>query len=67
MVRLSRDESALTASVTRLENVGPLLVELQRAGIDLTAFAVGQPRLDEVFLALTGRDAQDALPEQEAA
>lgn len=33
------------------------LSELARAGIGITEFALGQPSLDEVFLALTGRHA----------
>ena len=35
------------------------LAELARAGIGIADFSVGQPSLDEVFLALTGRPAED--------
>jgi ABC-2 type transport system ATP-binding protein len=34
------------------------LTELARAGVMTTEFALGQPSLDEVFLALTGRPAE---------
>jgi ABC-2 type transport system ATP-binding protein len=47
------------------------LAELTEAGIDLTGHALGQPSLDEVFLALTGHPTQDRTheprPRQETA
>jgi ABC-2 type transport system ATP-binding protein len=39
------------------ERVGRAMAELSRSGIAVTDFALGQPSLDEVFLALTGRPA----------
>ncbi len=63
-VRLGRDltESAGTVQVTRA------LTQLSDAGIEVNAFALGQPSLDEVFLALTGNPARGTGPEtQEAA
>jgi ABC-2 type transport system ATP-binding protein len=39
------------------------MAELDRAGIEVAEFALGQPSLDEVFLALTGRPAE--APEDE--
>jgi daunorubicin/doxorubicin transport system ATP-binding protein len=39
------------------ELVGHALAELSRSGIAVTDFTLGQPSLDEVFLALTGRPA----------
>ncbi len=39
---------------------GDALVELSRAGIAVSDFALGQPSLDEVFLALTGSRAEVA-------
>ncbi len=39
------------------ELVAHALAELSRSGIAVTDFALGQPRLEEVFLALTGRPA----------
>jgi ABC-2 type transport system ATP-binding protein len=41
--------------------------QLARGGITVTTFALGQPSLDEVFLALTGRVTQDTDDEGEAA
>jgi ABC-2 type transport system ATP-binding protein len=66
-VSLSADPSALSARVTELDRVAQLLEALRRAGIELATFAVGQPRLDEVFLALTGRPADATPPQEEAA
>jgi ABC-2 type transport system ATP-binding protein len=34
------------------------LAELNAAGVAVTQFALGQPTLDEAFLALTGRPAE---------
>jgi ABC-2 type transport system ATP-binding protein len=39
------------------------LDELGRAGIELAAFSLSQPSLDEVFLALTGRPAEPDMEE----
>jgi ABC-2 type transport system ATP-binding protein len=66
-VSLSADPSALSARVTELDRAAQLLEALRRAGIELATFAVGQPRLDEVFLALTGRPADATPPQEEAA
>ena len=41
------------------------LVELSDADIGVTDFTLGQPSLDEVFLALTGRKAAEAAASQE--
>ena len=38
------------------------LAELADRGIEVTDFALGQPSLDEVFLALTGRPADTTPP-----
>ena len=43
------------------------LAELARAGIAVAEFALGQPSLDEVFLALTGHPAEDATETEENA
>jgi ABC-2 type transport system ATP-binding protein len=43
------------------------VAELSRSGIKVAAFTLGQPSLDEVFLALTGRPAEDQTAEQEIA
>jgi ABC-2 type transport system ATP-binding protein len=56
------DLGALTAQVpsdgpTGAEVATHALAELSRAGVAVTEFSLGQPSLDEVFLALTGRPA----------
>ena len=61
-VRLEPDPAALSARVSDGEAVARVLAELTRDGIGVATFALGQPSLDEVFLALTGRPAQ-APPE----
>ncbi|MGW5848228.1 ATP-binding cassette domain-containing protein [Streptomyces sp. NPDC055254] len=47
------DPVALTARVDDAESAAAALAELARAGIVVDTFALGQPSLDEVFLALT--------------
>ncbi|MFI8188536.1 ATP-binding cassette domain-containing protein [Streptomyces sp. NPDC085946] len=54
--RLGTAASADTAS----EQAARALSELARAGITVDNFALGQPSLDEVFLALTGHATQDS-------
>ena len=67
-IRLEGDPSALSACVSDADRVARALGELTRAGVAVSEFALGQPSLDEVFLALTGRrtTANDALEEQAA-
>jgi ABC-2 type transport system ATP-binding protein len=57
-MHLDADPAALTARVSDPERVAAALAELSRAGIAVSDFALGQPSLDEVFLALTGRPAE---------
>jgi ABC-2 type transport system ATP-binding protein len=57
-VRLDTEPVALSASITGSraetgERVAAALAALARVGITVTDFALGQPSLDEVFLALT--------------
>ncbi|MFJ5710059.1 MULTISPECIES: daunorubicin resistance protein DrrA family ABC transporter ATP-binding protein [unclassified Streptomyces] len=61
-VQLDPDPVALTATVNghgtdlgAAEQAARALAELARAGITVDNFALGQPSLDEVFLALTDR------------
>lgn len=44
------------ASDTAADQAAKALGELARAGITVDSFSLGQPSLDEVFLALTGHD-----------
>jgi ABC-2 type transport system ATP-binding protein len=67
-VHLESDPAALSARVSDPERVAHALAELSRSGLSLTDFALGQPSLDEVFLALTGRPAEeDDANEEDAA
>jgi ABC-2 type transport system ATP-binding protein len=54
-VRLASDPTALSAPVSDPGRVTHLLAELSRSGVPIAAFSLGQPSLDEAFLALTGR------------
>jgi ABC-2 type transport system ATP-binding protein len=54
------DAAALTASVSDPERVARALMELGRAGVAVAEFSLGQPSLDEVFFALTGRPREDS-------
>ena len=53
---------------TRVKNGAKAVIEvvrvLDREGLDPVSLAVGEPSLDDVFLALTGRKAAEAEPEQ---
>jgi len=66
-VRLESDPAALSARVSDPERVAHALAQLSRSGVALTDFALGQPSLDEVFFALTGRLAEDHETEEDAA
>jgi ABC-2 type transport system ATP-binding protein len=57
-VHLDSDAAALTASVSDQERVARALTELSRADVAVAEFSLGQPSLDEVFFALTGRTAE---------
>jgi ABC-2 type transport system ATP-binding protein len=61
-VQLDADPVALTARVNghgteqgAAEQAARALAELARSGITVDNFALGQPSLDEVFLALTDK------------
>ncbi len=56
-LHLDSDPAALSARVSDPERVAHALAELSRSGVAITDFALGQPSLDEVFLALTGHPA----------
>jgi ABC-2 type transport system ATP-binding protein len=53
-VHLESDPVALSARVSDPERVAHALSELSRSGVPIADFSLGQPSLDEVFLALTG-------------
>jgi ABC-2 type transport system ATP-binding protein len=58
-VQLEPDPAALSARAPDPERVGMALATLARDGIEVAEMALGQPSLDEVFLALTGHPADD--------
>ncbi|HUG15564.1 MAG TPA: ATP-binding cassette domain-containing protein [Thermomicrobiales bacterium] len=66
-VQLEGDPLALSARVSNQERVFDALSELTRSGIAVTDFSLGQPSLDEVFLALTGHPADDDTETEHAA
>ena len=49
----------VTARVKNPAQAATVLAALGEAGIDVAQFSVGEPSLDEVFLALTGRPPED--------
>jgi ABC-2 type transport system ATP-binding protein len=66
-VQNGSDQDHLTAIVPDDARVAAALSELTGAGVRLAEFSLGQPTLDEVFFALTGRPAEDQTqtPERE--
>jgi ABC-2 type transport system ATP-binding protein len=65
-VHLESDPAALSAQITNPTRVAHALAQLADAGIPLMSFALGQPSLDEVFLALTGHAAEENADEEGA-
>jgi ABC-2 type transport system ATP-binding protein len=69
-VNLESDPAALSGPCD-VDQAADIVSELTREGIEVAGFSVGQPSLDEVFLALTGHTAEDqteeeAIPEEAA-
>jgi ABC-2 type transport system ATP-binding protein len=64
---LEADPAALSASCADTNRAAEAVAELTRSGIGVAEFSLGQPSLDEVFLALTGHTAQEREAEEEAA
>ena len=59
------DPAALSASCADPERAAQAIAELTRSGIGVGGFSLGQPSLDEVFLALTGHPAEEHVPVEE--
>ncbi|MCW3015518.1 MAG: ATP-binding cassette protein [Solirubrobacterales bacterium] len=59
-VHLETDAAALSVAVEAPDHAAEALVALAQAGIPVAQFALGQPSLDEVFLALTGNVTEPA-------
>ena len=68
-VHLESDPAALSAPCGDADRAAEAVAELARSGVRIAGFSLGQPSLDEVFLALTGHPAEDQTPvtEEEAA
>ena len=58
------DPTELTARLTSPEQAGEVLAALGRESVDVAEFSVGNPSLDEVFLALTGHTSEHPVPEE---
>ena len=56
---LDPDPASLAVSCGDPERATEALAALSSAGVQIADFALGQPSLDEVFLALTGRPAEE--------
>jgi ABC-2 type transport system ATP-binding protein len=63
-VNLEPDAAALSAPSADASKAAEAVAELSRAGIGIATFALDQPTLDEVFLALTGHPAEDEATDQ---
>jgi ABC-2 type transport system ATP-binding protein len=66
-VHLEPDPAALSASCADADRAAEAVAELTRSGVRIAGFSLGQPSLDEVFLALTGHTAEESAdaPEEE--
>ena len=58
-VELEPDPAALTSPSPDTNRAAEAVAELSGSGIGIASFSLGQPSLDEVFLALTGRPAEE--------
>jgi ABC-2 type transport system ATP-binding protein len=61
---LESDPSSVSTSCADPDRAAEAVGELTRSGIGVANFSLGQPSLDEVFLALTGRTAEDQTEEE---
>ena len=62
---LEPDPAALSVSCADADRGAEAVAELARSGVRIADFSVGQPSLDEVFLALTGHPAEDQTADEE--
>jgi ABC-2 type transport system ATP-binding protein len=58
-VHLEPDPAALSVACSDADRGAEAVAELTRSGIRIAGFTLGQPSLDEVFLALTGHPAEE--------
>jgi ABC-2 type transport system ATP-binding protein len=64
-VYLEPDPAALSSGCADADRGAEAVAELVRAGIGIADFSLGQPSLDEVFLALTGHPAEEQELEED--
>jgi ABC-2 type transport system ATP-binding protein len=59
----------VSAPCASADRAAEALAELARSGVGVAGFSLGQPTLDEVFLALTGHPAEEeeTIEEEQAA
>jgi ABC-2 type transport system ATP-binding protein len=60
------DPAALSSPCGDADRAAEAVAELARSGVQIAGFSLGQPSLDEVFLALTGHTAEDQSPDEDA-
>jgi ABC-2 type transport system ATP-binding protein len=65
-VHLEADPAALSARVDDAARAATALAQLTGSHIAVAEFKLGQPSLDEVFLALTGHPAEETVEESAA-
>ena len=58
------DPIELAAGLETPAQAAEVLAALARAEVEVAEFSVGNPSLDEVFLALTGRTSEHPVPEE---
>ena len=63
-VNLEPDPTALSVGCADADRGAEAVAELARAGVGIAGFTLGQPSLDEVFLALTGHPAEETAPDE---
>jgi ABC-2 type transport system ATP-binding protein len=63
-VHLEPDPAALSVPCPGAARAAEAVAELARSGVRIGDFSLGQPSLDEVFLALTGRPAEEQTAEE---
>ena len=65
-ITLAADPAALSASCADADRAAEAVAALTRSGVRIADFSLGQPSLDEVFLALTGHPAEESSGESNA-
>jgi ABC-2 type transport system ATP-binding protein len=67
VAHLEPDPAGLSAPCADTDRAAEAVAELSRRGVRIADFSLGQPTLDEVFLALTGHPAEDQTAEEASA